>query len=76
MAEHDLVDVLDAETGVGDRLARDLPDQGFDVVLLVPAEGRMAPADDTGGHQGLLFAPSVMSPTSAGQPVRRPPSDI
>jgi hypothetical protein len=56
VAEHDLGHVLDPDPGIGDRVLRDFHDQRFDVLGLVPAERRVAPADDACGHDGLLVA--------------------
>ena len=67
MSEHDLVDVVRAESGVGDRIGRHLDDQRLDVLGLVPAEWRVAPADDACGHDGLL---TMGAGTVAGQFVR------
>ena len=52
VAEIDLVDLLGAQSRIGNRLGRDLGDQGLDVFVLMLAKRRMAPADDAGGHAG------------------------
>ena len=50
VAEHNLVDVLCRNSGVGERLARDLDDQTLDGLAGELAEGRMRPSHDAGGH--------------------------
>ena len=54
--------------GIGDRAPRDPHDQRLDVLALVLAEGRMAPADDACGHDELLKRSELVSPVSLGQP--------
>ena len=53
MPEHDLVDVLGRDAGIGQRLAGHPHDQAFDALTAELSEGGMGPADDTGGHRSL-----------------------
>src|SRR5689334_13156283 len=53
MAEHDLVDIAGADTGVIERLPRHPDDQRFDGLVVVFAKWRMGPTDDAGGHAML-----------------------
>ena len=55
MAQHDLVHVLGADPRMVERLVGDAHDQAFDRLGVVFSEGRMRPADDTGGHGDLRF---------------------
>ena len=50
MAEHDLVDIPGMQAGIGDGGARHLADQGFHILAVMAAEGRMSPAHDASGH--------------------------
>jgi hypothetical protein len=68
-AEQDLVDLPGADPGVVQRLGRHLADEGFRVLAFVLAEGRVAPADDAGGHVGLSILVGVRdnsNPTARG----------
>ena len=56
MAEHDLVDVLGGETGIGQRFARDLDDEAFDGFVGELAERCVGPTHDAGGHDVSLIA--------------------
>ena len=60
MAEHDLVDVLGRDAGVGQRLARDPHNQAFDSLTGELAERRMGPSDDAGGHDRSLIARDIL----------------
>ncbi len=60
MTEHDLVDVLGGDTGVGQRLVGNLARSGFRRVSPVKfTEGGVGPADDAGGHRSLLNSKSA-----------------
>ena len=54
MAQHDFVDVLRLDPGVGERLLGDPHDQALDRFAFELAERRVGPANDAGGHDGLL----------------------
>ena len=54
VAEHDLVDVLGRDPGVGQRLAGDAHDQAFDSLAIKLTEGGMGPTDNGCGHRRLL----------------------
>jgi hypothetical protein len=62
MAEQDLVDLLGADAGMVERLIRDPDDQAFDGLVVELAEFAVSPADDAGGHGGVLrvFVPTRM----------------
>ena len=53
MAEHDLVDVLGGDPGIGQRLAGDPHDQAFDALAIKLTEGGMGPTDNACGHRSL-----------------------
>ena len=61
MAEHDLVDLLRLDPGVGERLLGDAHDQAFDGFAFELAERRMGPANDACGHDGLLGSAEIWS---------------
>ncbi len=50
MAEHDLVDVLGGNRGVGERVAGDPSDKALDGFAVKFAEWAMRPSHDAGGH--------------------------
>ena len=54
MAEHDLVDVACRNCGIRERVVRHAHDQALDGFAGKLAEGRVGPADDTGGHDRSL----------------------
>ena len=54
MAEHHLVHILRSDPGMLQRLVGDADDQALDGLGIELAEGRVRPADDTGGHERLL----------------------
>ena len=53
MPEHDLVDILGGDPGVGQRLAGHPHDQAFDAFAIKLTEGGMRPTDDCCGHRCL-----------------------
>src|SRR3546814_5821325 len=68
VADEDLVDLVGADAGVLERLQGDASDEGFDIVVLVLAERRVAPADDAGGHAD---SPSRGAARACGKTRRR-----
>ena len=54
MPEHDLVDVLGGNAGVGQRFVRHAHDQAFDALAGQFTEGCMGPADNRRCHRSLL----------------------
>ena len=56
MTEHNLVDILRRDAGIGKCFARDLNDETFDRLASELAERRVGPAYDASGHDG--FPPS------------------
>ena len=59
VAEHDLVDVLGLDAGVGQRAVGDPHDQALHRLAVEPAEGRMGPAHDAARHDRLHCRNSV-----------------
>ncbi len=53
--QHDLVDVLRPDAGIGQRLSRNPHNQAFDALTAQFSERGMGPAHDTSGHRGLLL---------------------
>src|SRR3546814_5171996 len=66
MAEENLVDVGGADTRIRQRALRHAPDQRLDILVLMAAEERMAPADDASRHGCSPFDLEAC-PTIAGQ---------
>src|SRR5205085_2692756 len=54
MAEHDLVDLLGLDPGVGERTLSDAHDQALDGFTFELAERRVGPSNDAGAHDNLL----------------------
>ena len=61
MAQHDFVDVLGLDPGVGERLLGDAHDQALDGFAFELAERGVGPSNDAGGHDGLLGFAEIWS---------------
>src|SRR5262249_50820102 len=72
MADEDLVDIRGRDAGIGQRRCRRAHDQRFDVLALEPAERRMAPADDAGGHDGSSCSGESLTIANPPTPPPRP----